>query len=176
MLQLLLLLLTGTFRLPGVSSGLAWSITGSLTHGHYVLWDGGARYPSCTRRLVGSGTVAPPLKMAVCFELAPRRGREGHVHQSIGDHEPMRRRVCSRRTNQSPCLAERLLPSRTDPPSLAARLYLPKQSLCLALFLVLSTRQQLLPLSSASFCLLKIPDSCMGRLNWLEPANSSPVG
>ena len=170
------MLLTGTFRLPGVSSGLAWSFTGSLTHGHYVLRDGWAQYPSCTQRLVGSGTVAPPLKMAVCFELAPRRGREGHVHQSIGDHGPMRGRVCSRWTNQSPCLAERLLPSRTGPPSLAARLYLPKQSICLALFFVLSTRQELPPLSTARLCLLKIPESCMTRLNRLEPANSSPVG
>ena len=35
----------------------------------------------------------PPRKMAVCFQLASRQGREGHVHQSIEDQGPIRVRV-----------------------------------------------------------------------------------
>ena len=57
----------------------------------------------------------PPRKMAVCFQLASRQGREGHVHQSIEDHRPIRVRVSAASSNQEPSFRARLRLSRTGP-------------------------------------------------------------
>ena len=74
----------------------------------------------------------PPRKMAVCFQLASRQGREGHVHQSIGDHRPIRVRVSAASSNEEPSFRARLRLSRTGPWLAGRRLYLPKQSAGLA--------------------------------------------
>ena len=74
----------------------------------------------------------PPRKMAVCFQLASRQGREGHVHQSIEDHPPIRVRVSASSSNEELSFRARLLLSRTGPWLAGRRLYLPKQSAGLA--------------------------------------------
>lgn len=57
----------------------------------------------------------PPRKMAVCFQLASRQGREGHVHQSIEDHRPITIRVDAASSNQEQSSPSQLRPSRTGP-------------------------------------------------------------
>ena len=116
LLQLLLLLLLSSVshwsqRNPGL-------LRQSQTRDHRV-----QRFPKQVGReifrilasLVAERAAAPPHNMAVCCELAVRRGREGHVDQSIQDHGPITGRVTARRTNEEACLLTKLLLRRTAP-------------------------------------------------------------
>ena len=117
-LLLLLLLLLLCSALPEQPSQQVASVTQvcsrDLLPGHKMSSNWLACSAWLPGRKTGRSRKGKPLrKMAVCFQLASRQGREGHVHQSIEDHRPMRGQVDAVSTNEKPCLCVKLLPSRT---------------------------------------------------------------
>ena len=76
-------------------ASLASLLTRSCSSSHDVSsnWSLPGRPGWQTGKQWGWRKGKPPRKMAVCFQLASRQGREGHVHQSIEDQGPIRVRV-----------------------------------------------------------------------------------
>ena len=119
-LLLLLLLLLLCSALPEQPSQQVASVTQvcsrDLLPGHKMSSNWLACSAWLPGRKTGRSRKGKPLrKMAVCFQLASRQGREGHVHQSIEDHRPIRVRVSPAPSNQEPSFRARLRLSRTGP-------------------------------------------------------------